>query len=209
MIRHNLDKLASQTTALQFASPAGPVTFQTQKLGKFGENAQSTKPNYASTCLSVCFFMGLANAPRRAQWSHQATLPCSRKDALTSVVSKVRNFSNKKIVGNLENMPNLQNSCGAVTAPPERPPCALAPAAYSAPRPQSPTITGAPAPSRRETGRVGTRWGRCTTKEPHQNDGGFCCCVARSLPGGKQPQTWRHTHHHAAQYDASRGRSAM
>ena len=69
----------------------------------------------------------------------------------------------------------------------------------------SPTIAGAPAPPRRETGRVGTRRGRCTTKEPHQNDGGFCCCVARSLPGGKQPQTWRHTHHHAAQYDASRG----
>ena len=156
-----------------------------------------------------CFFLWAR--PMHQGGRNGATKPPfrARKDALTSVVSKVRNFSNKKIVGNLENMPNLQNSCGAVTAPPERPPCALAPAAYSAPRPQSPTITGAPAPSRRETGRVGTRWGRCTTKEPHQNDGGFCCCVARSLPGGKQPQTWRHTHHHAAQYDASRGRSAM
>ena len=72
------------------------VTFRTKELGKFGENAQSTKPNYASTCRAIFLFLGSANAPRRAQRSHQATFR-ARKGALTSVVSKVRNFSNKRI----------------------------------------------------------------------------------------------------------------
>ena len=43
----------------------------------------------------IFFFMGSANAPRRAQRSHQALFR-ARKGALTSVVSKVRNCSNKK-----------------------------------------------------------------------------------------------------------------
>ena len=54
------------------------------------------------------FFMWSVGAPRRAQRSHQSTFR-ARKGALTSVVSKVRNFSNKKFGEIWRKMPNLQN----------------------------------------------------------------------------------------------------
>ena len=46
--------------------------------GNLEKNAQSTKPNYASTCRAIILFLGSANAPRRAQRSHQATFSCEK-----------------------------------------------------------------------------------------------------------------------------------
>ena len=55
------------------------VTVQTKSLGgNLEKNAQSTKPNYASTCRAIILFLGSANAPRRAQRSHQATFSCEK-----------------------------------------------------------------------------------------------------------------------------------
>ena len=42
------------------------------------KNAQSTKPNPASTCRATIFFLGSANVPRRAQWSHKAAFSCEK-----------------------------------------------------------------------------------------------------------------------------------
>ena len=53
--------------------------FSNKKIGGHLEkNAQSTKPNYASTCRAIILFLGSANAPRRAQRSHQATFSCEK-----------------------------------------------------------------------------------------------------------------------------------
>jgi len=66
-------------------------------MGKFGpeeKNAQSTKPNSASTCRANIFFWA---RPMHQGGRNGATKPPlrARKDALTSVVSKVRLFKQK------------------------------------------------------------------------------------------------------------------
>ena len=69
-----------------------------KKIGKekFGENAQSTKPNSASTCRANIFFWA---RPMHQGGRNGATKPPfrARKGALTSVVSKALPFSNKKM----------------------------------------------------------------------------------------------------------------
>ena len=82
------------------------------------KNAQSTKPNYASTCRANIFFMA---RPMHQGGRNGATNPLfrARKDTLTSVVSKVRNFSNTKFGGHLEKnaqstKPNYASTCRAI-----------------------------------------------------------------------------------------------
>ena len=57
------------------------LTFRTKKMGNLEKNAQSTIPGSASTCRAMDFFMGSANAPRRAQRSHQPTFSLEKKRA--------------------------------------------------------------------------------------------------------------------------------
>ena len=55
------------------------LPFSNKKIGdNLEKNAQSTKPNPASTCRATIFFLGSANAPRRAQWSHKAAFSCEK-----------------------------------------------------------------------------------------------------------------------------------
>ena len=49
------------------------LTFRTKKMGNLEKNAQSTIPGSASTCQAMDFFMGSANAPRRALGRQNAT----------------------------------------------------------------------------------------------------------------------------------------
>ena len=55
------------------------LPFSNKKIGdNLEKNAQSTKPNPASTCRATIFFLGSANAPRREQWSHKAAFSCEK-----------------------------------------------------------------------------------------------------------------------------------
>ena len=49
------------------------LTFRTKKIGNLEKNAQSTIPGSASTCQAMDFFVGSANAPRRALGRQNAT----------------------------------------------------------------------------------------------------------------------------------------